>query len=74
MNANQIINMVIRMVMGRVLRSGVDLGINAVSNRMNRNKPDGQQTQAGKPGGPNAAETQKRMRQTMRVTRRIGRF
>ena len=69
MNANQIINMVVRMVFNRVVRTGLNAGINAVGDKMSKGKtPD----QAGK--APDSSETTKRMRQTMRVTRKIGRF
>ncbi|WP_157707312.1 hypothetical protein [Roseovarius faecimaris] len=34
MNANQLINMVIRQIMRRVVRGGVDAGFNAVNKRM----------------------------------------
>ena len=75
MNANQVINMVIRMVMTRLVRSGVNAGMNAVGGRMTRNKASGDQqaTRKGN-GGPDSGETQKRMKQAMRVSRRIGRF
>ena len=69
MNANQIINMVVRMVMRRLLRSGVDAGINAVGKRMNRDKTP---EEVGK--APDTGETEKRMRQSMRMSRKMGRF
>ena len=72
MNANQVINMVIRMVMNRVIRSGVNAGINAVGNKMSKGKDAGPNEQAGQ--APQSAETTKRMRQSLRTTRKIGRF
>ena len=69
MNANQIINMIVRTVMRRVIRSGLNAGIDAVGNKMSKGKPP-KSTQPD----PQAADTQKRMRQTMRVTRKLGRF
>lgn len=69
MNANQIINMVVRMVMRRVVRTGVNAGMDAVGKRMSKNG-------AGDTGQPvaHSGEAQKRMRQTMRMSRRIGKF
>ncbi|KRS14379.1 hypothetical protein XM53_01240 [Roseovarius atlanticus] len=72
MNANRIINMVIRMVMNRLIRSGVNAGIDKMSKRGKKpadgqNAPDPQQKQQ-------TAQTQKRMRQSMRVARKIGKF
>ena len=69
MNANQIINMVVRMVMRRVMKSGVEAGMNAVGNRLNLGKTPEEQGQA-----PDSAQTAKRMKQTMRVTRKMSRF
>lgn len=42
MNANQIINMVIRQVVNRVIRTGVNKGMNVVGDKMSRNKPASQ--------------------------------
>ncbi|MEL6375614.1 MAG: hypothetical protein AAFQ04_00265 [Pseudomonadota bacterium] len=73
MNANQIINMVIRMVMRRALRGGVNAGIDAISKRKSKNQvADGQPAQAQ--GGPDSKETTKRMKQSMRMARKMGRF
>ena len=69
MNANQIINMVVRMVMRRVLRSGVNAGMDAVGKRMSKGKAP---AETGQP--LDTAETTKRTKQAMRVTRRMGRF
>lgn len=69
MNANTIINMIVRQVMRRVIGRGVNAGINAVESRMSGGKSD-----AARKPSPNAGQTQKRMRQTMRLTRKMGRF
>lgn len=69
MNANQIINMVVRMVVRRVLRSGMNAGMDAVGKRMGKGKGDAPEGEV-----PNSAETAKRAKQAMRVTRRMGRF
>ncbi|MGK7653048.1 MULTISPECIES: hypothetical protein [unclassified Roseovarius] len=72
MNANRIVSMIIRMVMNRLIRTGVNAGIDKMSKR-------GKKPADGK-GAPNpqhkrqTAETQKRMRQSMRVARKIGKF
>ncbi|MEO1140575.1 MAG: hypothetical protein AAFW87_14110 [Pseudomonadota bacterium] len=72
MNANQIINMVIRMVVNRAVRGGVNAGINAVGNRMSKGK--GGPANQAETDAPDSAETTKRMRQTLRATKKIGRF
>lgn len=73
MNANRIINMVVRMVMRRLVRSGVDAGVNAYANRRDAKAGKGEgQAQQGK--APKTGKTQKRMRQGMRMARRMDRF
>ncbi|QFT93087.1 hypothetical protein FIU86_09545 [Roseovarius sp. THAF9] len=72
MNANRIINMVIRMVMNRLIRSGVNAGIDKFSQR-GKTPPDGQGA-ADPQQKHQTAETQKRMRQSMRVARKVGKF
>lgn len=67
MNANQIINMVMRIVMRRVIGGGINAGINAMGHRLSKGKGETRDV-------PHAGEAQKRMRQTMRATRRMGRF
>ncbi len=69
MNANRIVSMVINMIMRRLLRSGVDAGMNAVGKRMNKGKTD---AEIGK--SPDSRHATKRMKQSMRITRKIGRF
>ena len=68
MNANRIISMVIRMVVNRLIRTGVNAGVNKMS-KAKQYGPDETKGQA-----PQSADTQKRMRQSMRVMRKIGRF
>jgi len=62
MNVNQIVTMVMRMVMRRLLRGGV----NAVGKKMNRG--------GGAAAGPDGRKTAQRARQAMKLGRRIGRF
>jgi hypothetical protein len=62
MNVNQIITMVMRMVMRRLLRGGV----NAVGKKMSRG--------GGAAPGPDGRKTVQRGRQAMKLGRRIGRF
>lgn len=61
MNANQMINMVIRMVVQRLLRQGVNKGFDAMSGGADRSGPDGR-------------KTVQRTRQAMKLGRRIGPF
>lgn len=73
MNANKLISMAINMILRRVMRSGIDAGINAVANRkkgQTPNTPD----QSAKKGGPDTRELQQRMTKTIRLGRRLGRF
>ena len=72
MNASRIINMVIRMVMNRLIRSGVNAGIDKFSQR-GKKSPEGKGA-ADPQQKKQTAETQKRMRQSMRVARKIGKF
>lgn len=65
MNANQIINMVVRMVTRRLMRTGVNKGLDMMSK--------GKAAKGGQPA-PDARETGKRARQTMRIARRFGRM
>jgi len=72
MNAGSIVNMVVRLVMRRVIGKGINAGIDAVGNRMSRGKQGdgaGAGTQA-----PQTGKTQKRVKQSMRAARRLGRF
>lgn len=75
MNGNQIINMVIRMVMRRLMRGGVNAGINAASKRMKRGQADKTDAaNASQSDAPDSRQTEKRVRQSMRVNRRFGKF
>ncbi len=70
MNANGLINMVMRLVMRKFLSRGIDAGFDRFAGK------------GGKTANPEAArrnekqgrETARRAKQAMRVTRRIGRF
>lgn len=66
MNVNQIINMIVRMVM----RRGLSTGMNAFGKRMSKGK-GGESRQSG---AANTGPSQKRMRQTTRLAKRMGRF
>ncbi|MFK7937914.1 MAG: hypothetical protein AB8B82_00935 [Roseovarius sp.] len=70
MNANQIINMIIRQVMRRVMNKGINAGMDAVGKKMSK----GKQGQPQQTAQVDTGESQKRMRQTMKVTKRMGRF
>ncbi|MDF0601367.1 hypothetical protein P1J78_11545 [Psychromarinibacter sp. C21-152] len=71
MNANQIVNMVMRLFFRKVLSRGIDAGMD----RMSRSRK-------GAPEDPDAAreqskagrDTARRAKKAMRVGRRIGRF
>ncbi len=54
MNANQIINMIVRTVMRKVIRSGVNASMDAVGSRMKRGK-------TAKSNASDAADTTKRL-------------
>lgn len=74
MNANRIINMVIRMVTNRLIRGGVNAGINKLSQRGKNNAPSDGDRNTNSRQKTRTADTQKRMRQSMRVARKMGRF
>ena len=61
MNANQMINMVIRLVMRQVTQRAVNSGI-------------GRAARGRKNTGPDGAQTVGNARKTMKLGRRIGRF
>ena len=64
---NQIVNMIVRQVMNRLIRTGLDKGVDMMSKR---GKAGAELT----PEQKNAAgENKKRARQAMRITRRMGR-
>ncbi|RNF35534.1 hypothetical protein [Paracoccus methylarcula] len=66
MNANQLINMFLRLVTRRLMNWGVNKGIGAVSK--SGRKPSGTRGR-----GKGAGMNKKRTRQAMRMLRRIGR-
>lgn len=69
MNANQIINMIIRQVMRRVMNKGINAGMDAVGKKMSKGKKPSQEGAQIDTG-----DSQKRLRQTMKVTKRVGRL
>jgi len=72
MNAGNIVNMVVRIIMRRVIGKGINAGVDAVGKRMSRGKTDeGKEDDRPSPG---AKTTGKRMKQSMRMARRMGRF
>ena len=64
---NQMVNMIVRMVMRQLIRTGIDKG----SEHLARRNGGGEATPAQK---GQARQAQKRMRQGMRMIRRMGRF
>jgi len=69
MNAGNIVNMVVRLVMRQVIGRGINKGIEVVGDRMNKGKSAEEQ---GQP--PESGKTKQRMRQSVRMARRFGRF
>ncbi|WP_424435599.1 hypothetical protein [Planktotalea sp.] len=63
MNMNQIINMVIRRVMNIAINKGINAGVDQMAKRKGRNADD-----------PDLQQDKKRLRQTARLTRRMGKF
>lgn len=70
MNAGNIVNMIIRLVMRRLIGKGINAGIDAVGSRMSRGKPDGASPAPGQ-GSAQARNLGKRARQAMRLARRL---
>ena len=64
---NQIINMIVRMVVRRLINAGINKGVDAMAKRRGGSE---ELTPAQKQA---AAENQKRTKQAIRMTRRIGR-
>ena len=73
MNANRLISMAINMIVRRVMRSGIDAGVNAFANRKAAQDPNAPQ-QRQNTGGPNTRDLQQRARRAIRLGRRFGRF
>ncbi|WP_120501549.1 hypothetical protein [Roseovarius sp. EL26] len=69
MNPNQILNMAMRMIMRRVIGKGVNLGMNAIERKINKGQPqqDAAMTAQNR-------DTIKRTKQSLRTTRRFGKF
>lgn len=72
MNANQLINMAVRIVMRKLLHKGIDAGVDMASRRGHGADPEARPDDPQ--GRAQANETKKRLRQSMRVVRRMGRF
>ncbi|MEM7731825.1 MAG: hypothetical protein AAF280_03455 [Pseudomonadota bacterium] len=62
MNANKLISMALNMILRRVMRAGLNKGMDAVSKRGKGHQ------------GPDTKDMQQRMRQSTRLGRRLGRF
>lgn len=73
MNANQLIDMVIRMVTRRLIGRGINAGIDLAANKMTKGKRSADPEQA-RVQDDAAKETANRTKQMMRAGRRIGRF
>lgn len=64
MNANRLINMVLRVVLRRLLRGGINTGLGTT----------GAPAEHGAPPGPEGRKAAQHARRMLRMTRRIGRF
>ena len=69
MDAGRMINMVLRMVLRPLINKGINAGIARVSKGRGAASPEEEQAHKQQ-----SAQTAKRARQAMRVTRKIGRF
>ncbi|MEQ9258036.1 MAG: hypothetical protein RIG84_02950 [Roseovarius sp.] len=74
MNVNQMVNMIVRMVMRRAVKTGIDKGINAYADQRDAQTGAGDTKGGQKRKAPDSAETRKRMKQSMRMMRKMGRF
>jgi hypothetical protein len=70
MNANQIINMVMRMLGRRLINGGINKGIDLAAGR---GKPAAEMTPEEHAQATQARQLAKRARQAARITRRLGR-
>ncbi|MEM6480322.1 MAG: hypothetical protein AAF681_00645 [Pseudomonadota bacterium] len=65
------------MIMRRVMRGGLNMGMDAISQRASKKPENGATKQPSRPSPQQArqqAETNKRAKQSMRAMRRLGRF
>ena len=69
MNPNQILKMALRMIMRRIIGKGMNLGMNAVERKMSKGQPSHEQTKVTE-----NRETMKQVKQSLRVTRKFGKF
>ncbi len=72
MNANQIVNMVMRLFVRKALSRGIDAGFDMMSKR--RGAADPQDPDAARRQQAAGRENAKRAKDMMRLGRRIGRF
>ncbi len=70
MNANQLINMLVRMGTRLLMRKGINAGVKAASGAMARRKGD----EGSDAPQVDEKETAKRIKQTMKIGRRVSRF
>ncbi len=73
MNMNQIITMVIRIIMRKVLGRGIDAGIN-MATRRGGSEPDHNLAPEDRASARMARKTARKARQAASLTRRMGRF
>ncbi|SMX41773.1 hypothetical protein [Actibacterium lipolyticum] len=71
MNANGLINMVVRQFLGRFMNKGIDAGIDYAAKRGKRGEELSHEERLR---ARNAKQTAKRAQQAGRLIRRIGRF
>jgi len=71
MNANQLINMVTRIVVRRFVTFGIDAGVNALSKKDSAGRATPQDERALQQDGKQMST---RLRQSTRALRRLGRF
>lgn len=71
MNANYLINMIIRTFMRKAVNRSIGMGIDLASRRQ---RPEGEMTQAEKDVARQAKQSARRARQAAKLTRRIGRM
>ncbi len=71
MNVDQMINMVVRMIMHRVLGRGVNAGIDMATRKFSKKDDVDPNSPEGKRQAAQAQDLAKRSRQAMRLTRRM---
>lgn len=71
MNVNQLVNMILRIFMNKILHRGINAGIDRMAGK---GKSPQQMTPEERRQAQAAKQGTKRARQALRVTRKIGRF